>query len=292
MSTLRPPVARPQACPADAGVYAVDVRPAELLLGDVGKPGRRGQRRLTLEVQVCRHHTSGPPPCHSMTGESATSISSISAQPARRMISAKPRRLHAAPTDSPSTRTWRPSPLTGGQTITERSVIRQASPAATPRASGRSLRCRARRCAAPGGVQVHLNTRTKLALDTFAEAAADLINARCPGRGSSSASRTCSVSSGTCPSGDLHATSPPTGHPVAVRTRRLLPTPRPGVLQHHKIKYRELRSVVGRSAGRGLPLSERAPCAARASMHRPTQSAVPVRVLRPRLAPGRTAVPR
>jgi hypothetical protein len=29
------------------------------------------------------YHTSGPPPCHSMIGESATSISSISAQPAR-----------------------------------------------------------------------------------------------------------------------------------------------------------------------------------------------------------------
>jgi hypothetical protein len=29
-------------CPADAGVYAVDVRPAELLLGDVGKPAVEG----------------------------------------------------------------------------------------------------------------------------------------------------------------------------------------------------------------------------------------------------------
>ncbi|SFF74040.1 hypothetical protein SAMN02787118_111216 [Streptomyces mirabilis] len=122
--------------------------------------------------------TSGPPPYHSMTGESATSISSRPAQPARCMISAKPRRLDAAPTGSPSTRTWRPSPLTGGQTVTERSVIRQASPATTRRASGRSTRCRAGRRVAAGGVQVRPDTHQ-----------------RCPGRAASSVSRTCSSTS-------------------------------------------------------------------------------------------------
>lgn len=89
-------------------------------------------------VHACRDHTSGPPPCHSMTGESATSISSTSVHPARRMISARPRRLKAAPMLSPSTHTWRPSPLTSALTTTTRSVMRQASPAAPSRASGRS----------------------------------------------------------------------------------------------------------------------------------------------------------
>lgn len=115
-----------------------------------------------------------------MIGESATSISSLPAQPARRMISAQPLRLQAAPTGCPSTRTWRPSPLVSGQTITERSAIRQASPAVTPRASGRSPRCLTGRCAVPGGVLVRLNARTKVALDTFTQAAEgrrDLINA-------------------------------------------------------------------------------------------------------------------
>ncbi len=157
---------------------AVDVRrrralhrPAHRhLLG--GEPCRRGP---TLETRMCRHHTSGPPPYHSMTGESATSISSKPAQPARRMISAKPRRLDAAPTGSPSTRTWRPSPLTGGQTVTERSVIRQASPATARRASGRSTRCCVGRRATAGGVQVRLDTHH-----------------RCPGREAPSVSRACS----------------------------------------------------------------------------------------------------
>jgi hypothetical protein len=138
------------------------------------------RRKLALEIQACRHHTSGPPPCHSMIGESATSISSLPAQPTRRMISAQPLRLQAAPSGCPSTRTWRPSPLVGGQTITERSAIRQASPAVTPRASGRSPRCLTGRCAVPGGVLVRLNARTKVALDTFTQAAEgrrDLINA-------------------------------------------------------------------------------------------------------------------
>ncbi|KPI15880.1 hypothetical protein OK006_10759 [Actinobacteria bacterium OK006] len=215
------------------------------------------RRKPALETQACCHHNSGPPPYHSMIGESATSISSKPTQPARRLISAKPRRLQAAPTGCPSTRTWRPSPLVGGQTITERSVIRQASPA-----SGRSPRCPTRRRAVPGGVLVQ--TRTKVALDTFAEAAEGrrgLINAVQGERHVGQAGRA-----------SLHR--PPGERQRPAGTRPSTP------ITH------------GPPNGNQRPLSERAPCAARASMHRPTRSAVPVRVLRPRLAPGRTAGPR
>ncbi len=142
-------------------------------------PGPCPRRKLALEIQACRHHTSGPPPRHSMIGESATSISSLPAQPARRMISAQPLRLPAAH-GLPVHAHLASLPL--GERANDHGTFGHSASVArshTP-ASGRSPRCLTGRCAVPGGVLVRLNARTKVALDTFTQAAEggrDLINA-------------------------------------------------------------------------------------------------------------------